>query len=81
MMINFKELQLWAKSRGYDVVRDTDGVNWKLVSDESRSGKEVDSSRAATAIYNDITDGAYREYQREYAKEKSSKDIVFKPPT
>jgi hypothetical protein len=81
MMINFKELQKWAKSRGYDVVRDTDGVNWKLVSDESHSGKEENSTKAATAIYNDITDGAYREYQREYAKEKASKDVVFKPPT
>ena len=63
------------------MVKDSDGGNWKLVSDESHSGKEETSSKAATAIYNDITDGAYREYQREYAKEKASKDVVFKPPT
>ena len=69
----WKEIKSWAKSKGYETIKDKDDGQYywaKLDSnDPSASGVARSVSKLATAIYNHMTDNKWVEHQEEY-KEK-----------
>lgn len=79
----FSEVKRWAKSHGYEVLKDKgDEENeekvqyyWSKIDNPQASGISASVSKLATDIYNHITDNAFTEYQKEYQQNKS--DVKF----
>ena len=72
----WKEIKSWAKSKGYETLKDKDDNQYywaKLDSDDpNASGVAPSASKLARAIFNHITDNKWSDYQQEY-KEKLEK--------
>lgn len=72
----WKEIKSWAKSKGYETLKDKDDNQYcwaKLDSDDpNASGVAPSVSKLARAIFNHITDNKWSDYQQEY-KEKLEK--------
>lgn len=65
----WKEVRNWAKKHGYESSKNEGYYSWHKSSDPSINGQEKSVSRLATAIYNQISNFQWVEYQKEY-KEK-----------
>lgn len=71
------EVRSWAKSHGYDVLKDKGDEEkeepvtyyWSKIDDPSASGISPSVSKLARDIYNNITNNAWIDHQNEY-KEK-----------
>jgi hypothetical protein len=62
----------WAKSHGYEVLKDKGEpvtYYWSKIDDPSASGVSPSVSKLARDIYNNITNNAWVDHQKEY-KEK-----------
>lgn len=75
-------IKTWAKDKGYQTVREKSDSDsnpytyyWTKISDPSISGTTNSLSKLATLLYNNITDNAFVEYQKEYELKQLSKDI------
>ena len=70
MSMFWKEIKTWAKSKGYETIKDKDDGQYywaKLDSSDSNdSGVARSVSKLATQIYNHITDNKWVEHQTEY---------------
>jgi hypothetical protein len=66
----WKEVKTWAKSKGYETLKDKDDNQYywaKLDSTEpDASGVAKSVSKLAIAIYNHITDNKWLDHQKEY---------------
>lgn len=66
----WKEIKSWAKSKGYETIKDKDDNKYywaKLDSnDPNASGVTESVSKLATAIFNHITDNKWLEHQTKY---------------
>ena len=66
----WKEIKSWAKSKGYETIKDKDDGQYywaKLDSDDpSASGVAKSVSKLATAIYNHMTDNVWLDHQKKY---------------
>lgn len=66
----WKEIKSWAKSKGYETIKDKDDGQYywaKLDSDDpSASGVAKSVSKLATAIYNHMTDNIWVDHQKQY---------------
>jgi hypothetical protein len=76
MTIN--ETKRWAKEKGYSIIKEKneDGTHkylWSKTSDASVSGTATSVSKVATAIFNDLTDNKWIEYQVEHRENKEYK--------
>lgn len=75
--MNFSETKKWAKEKGFQVVKEKDdSINgasyyWMKVGDPSVSGVSLSVSKLATAIFNQLSDNKWADYQKEYRKEIS----------
>ena len=76
--MNWTNIKSWATSHGYKVDREkvTDSPKsynyyWERKSDTSISGTSDSTFNLARDVYNDITDGKFVEYQKNYKKEKT----------
>lgn len=72
MKYTFTELKQWAKSHGYDVLKEkgTEVCIWTKADDPSVSGIEETLKDTATAVFNHMTDNRWVEYQEQYKKEQ-----------
>jgi hypothetical protein len=75
----WKEIKTWAKSKGYETIKDkNDGQYYWAKLDSSNPndcGVAGSVSKLATQIYNHITHNKWIEYQKEY-KEKFNPKII-----
>jgi len=66
----WKEIKTWAKSKGYETVKDKDDDQYywaKLDSnDPNASGVAKSVSKLATAIFNHLTDNEWVDHQIKY---------------
>jgi len=66
----WKEIKTWAKSKGYETVKDKDDDQYywaKLDSnDPNASGVAPSVSKLATAIFNHLTDNEWVDHQIKY---------------
>ena len=73
------EIKKWAKSIGYDTIKDKDDNKyyWAKLdsSDPSSSGVAVSVSKLAKAIYNHHSDYKWVEHQEEYQNNKEEKNF------
>lgn len=65
----WSEIKRWAKSKGYDTIKDSDGYYWSKIDDINCSGLSKSVSKLARDIYNNITDNQFVEYQQKYVAE------------
>ena len=77
--MNFTELKRWARSHGYDVLKEkgTEVCVWTAQNEPSVTGMADTLKDTATQIYNHITNNKWVEYQEEY---KKNKEIIFDEP-
>lgn len=81
-MMTFNEIKRWAKEKGYSVLKEKDDtINgasyyWAKNGDKNKCGVALSVSKLATAIYNDMTDNKWVEYQKEYQEKKEIKRIT-----
>lgn len=81
MMIS--EVKKWAKSHGYEVLKDKgdeekgDKVQyyWSKTDDPQASGVSSSVSKLARDIYNNLTDNIWLDHQAEYKNNKETKKI------
>jgi len=75
----WKEIKSWAKSKGYDTIKDkNDGqYYWAKLdsSDPNASGVASSVSKLATSIYNHMTDNIWVEHQKKYKENLELKKI------
>jgi len=75
----WKEIKSWAKSKGYDTIKDkNDGqYYWAKLdsSDPNASGVASSVSKLATSIYNHMTDNIWVEHQQKYKENLELKKI------
>lgn len=66
----WKEIKTWAKSKGYETVKDKDDNQYywaKLDSNDTNASGVVGSvSKLATAIFNHLTDNEWVDHQQKY---------------
>jgi hypothetical protein len=80
-MMQISEIKKWAKSKGYDVIKEKDdSINgasyyWMKSDDHNISGVALSVSKLATAIFNSMTDNKWVEYQKEYQENKTYKNF------
>ena len=67
----WKEVKSWAKSHGYETLKDKEDNQyyWAKLDESDASGVTKGVSKLATAIYNHMTENKWIEHQEEY-KEK-----------
>jgi hypothetical protein len=77
----WKEIKSWAKSKGYETIKDKDDGQyyWAKLdsSDPNASGVAKSVSKLATTIYNHMTDNIWVEHQKEYQKKLELKNEIF----
>ena len=75
----WKEIKSWAKSRGYETIKDKDDNQYywaKLDScDANDSGVAKSVSKLATAIYNHMTDNKWIDHQTKYQENLELKKV------
>lgn len=66
----WKEIKTWAKSKGYETIKDKDDNKYywaKLASsDTNASGVATSVSKLATAIFNHLTNNEWIDHQTKY---------------
>lgn len=65
----WKEVKSWSKKYGYDSSKNDDSYSWSKISDPIICGEATSVSRLATAIYNNMTDNKWVDYQTKYKEE------------
>lgn len=74
----WKEIKTWAKSKGYETVKDKEDNQYywaKLDSnDPTASGVAGSVSKLATAIFNHMTNNKWVEHQNSYKQQKEAED-------
>lgn len=77
----WKEIKSWAKSKGYETVKDKDDNQYywaKLdANDPNASGVAPSVSKLARAIFNHITDNKWLDYQKEYQEKLEKIDAYI----
>jgi hypothetical protein len=67
------EIKRWAKEKGYIVTKHGGGeeatYSWYKVSDPSIKGEASSVSKVAAAVFNNLTDNRWVEYQEQYRKD------------
>jgi len=75
----WKEIKTWAKSKGYETVKDKDDDQYywaKLDSnDPNASGVAKSVSKLATAIFNHLTDNKFVDHQTKYKENLQLKKV------
>ena len=75
----WKEIKSWAKSKGYETLKDKDDNQYywaKLDSDDpNASGVAGSVSKLATAIFNHMTDNKWVEHQKQYKENLELKKV------
>jgi hypothetical protein len=79
----WSSVRTWAKNQGYYTNRikieneeDTQyQYDWYKLDDPSIKGQTTSASKLATAIYNNITNNKYLEYQTQYKLNQTNKDV------
>lgn len=68
----WKEVKSWAKSRGYETLKDKDDNQyyWAKLDDPNASGVAKSVSKLALAIYNHMTDNQWIEHQTQFFEGK-----------
>lgn len=72
------EVRKWAKSRGFDTVKEKDdSINghsyyWMKSDDHSISGVSLSVSKLARDIYNAITENKWIDHQKEFEEKKEA---------
>jgi hypothetical protein len=70
----WKEIKTWAKSKGYETLKDKDDGQYYWVKlDSDASGVASSVSKLATAIYNHMTDNKWIEHQKQYQENLQTK--------
>ena len=64
----WKEIKSWAKTNGYNTSKNESSYLWSKIDDSSISGEAKSVSKLAIAIYNNMTDNKWLEYQQNYDK-------------
>lgn len=67
--MTWTEIRSWAKSKGYDTIKHSDGYYWAKINDVGSSGVSPSVSKLARDIFNHITDNKYLDHQQEYIRE------------
>lgn len=62
----WKEVRSWALKKNYTAKKTEDGYVWSRLDNPSRSGISKSVSKLAAAIFNDMTDNKFVEYQEKY---------------
>lgn len=64
----WKEIKSWAKSKGYETIKDNDQYYWTKIDCDSQdcSGVALSVSKLATSIFNHITNNEFVDHQKEY---------------
>ena len=75
----WKEVKTWAKSKGYETVKDKDDDQYywaKLDSnDPNASGVAKSVSKLATAIFNHLTENKWTDHQTKYRENLELKKV------
>lgn len=75
----WKEIKSWAKSKGYETLKDKDDNQyyWAKLdsSDSNASGVAGSVSKLATAIFNHMTNNEWVEHQQQYRETLELKKI------
>lgn len=77
------EIRKWAKSRGFDTVKEKDdSINghsyyWMKSDDHSISGVSLSVSKLARDIYNAITENKWIDHQNEYIEKQEHKKATL----
>lgn len=65
----WSETRSWAKSKGYETIKDKDGYYWSKIDDINCSGISPSVSKLARDIFNHMTDNKFVEHQQNYKKD------------
>lgn len=65
----WKEVKSWAKKHGYESSKNEDLYSWSKISNPIICGEATSVSRLAKAIYNNMTDNKWADYQTKYKEE------------
>jgi hypothetical protein len=73
-MLKIAEVRRWAKEKGYIITKHSGSeeeanYSWYKVSDPSIKGEARSVSKVATAVFNNMTDNRWVEYQEQYRKD------------
>lgn len=68
----WKEVKSWAKSRGYETLKDKEYSQyyWAKLDDPDASGVAKSVSKLALAIYNHMTDNKWLDHQKQFLDKK-----------
>lgn len=68
----WKEVKSWAKSRGYETLKDKEDNQyyWAKLDDPDASGVAKSVSKLALAIYNHMTDNKWLDHQKQFLDKK-----------
>lgn len=74
-------IRSWAKDKGYTIVKTkgehVNNYNWHKTDDPTVCGETQSLSKAATAIYNHMTDNKWVEHQKEHQERISKGEIDY----
>lgn len=62
----WKEIKSWAKERGYEAKKCSEGYSWNLISNPETSGNSPSVSKLARDIFNNMTHNKFIEHQKNY---------------
>jgi len=76
-MLKISEVKKWAKEKGYTVIKDKGDEEkdeavtyyWYKTDDKNICGMAPSVSKVATAVFNNLTDNKWVEYQEQYRKD------------
>jgi hypothetical protein len=71
----WKEVKSWAKSNGYETLKDKDDNQyyWAKLDEPDASGVAKSVSKLATAIYNHMTDNKWLDHQKQFKDNTETK--------
>ena len=62
----WKEIKSWAKDRGYEAKKSSEGYSWSLINNPEIRGDSQSVSKLARDIFNNMTDDKFVEHQKNY---------------
>jgi hypothetical protein len=65
------EVSKWAKEKGYKISRKDGNYVWVSTTDPNKKGEAEDLEDIAKAVFNQITDNKWLEYQKKYIQKNS----------
>ena len=69
MQMIWKEIKQWAKSKGYNTQKMSEGYSWELIENNTTNGISKSVSKLARDIFNHITDNKFVDHQQSYIKD------------